>query len=172
MNVGSDIFVTPGMKIQSCRINIRCAKEDNFKFNDAEKQDFFIQDVCGLAEKCQIHKDIDITYIININYTRNENNVGMPDDPLARMNFNAFLEANKNAVIIARVGLPNNEKDTIESRESIRNLCIFLEENGFVSANSFCHFEYSLPYIYRNNNSIEIIREIIRQDILPENMNV
>ena len=141
----------------------------NISSKNVKRHDFFVQDVVGLSD---FKNEFEIIYIIEFNSELIKNGHSIKDSEVAINTLNNFKEFFKDKLIIARVALPQLEQDIEEKRDMIHDLCIFLEENGFVSINSFCQFEYSIPYVCRNTMSKEILRKVIKEDILPTRDNL
>lgn len=60
------------------------------------------------------------------------------------------------------------EPNDADYANGLSNQGYFLEKNGFRNINVICGLEYSVPYIYMDSDSKDIIKEIIKIEVSSE----
>ncbi len=137
--------------------NIQELKEDDY-------HNFVVYNIVGLARDNKI--DIKNNRIINILEIRTKKEEDMGKGHATSL-LNEFIEEFKDDVITIRSvackadypEMPTNE----EFIECFRNQASFLIPRGFYDISAMCNLEYGVPYIFINEASKPIIKEIIKK---------
>lgn len=136
--------------------------------SESEEEDgyynFVVSDIIGLAKDSKI--DIKNNRIINILEIRTKNKEDMGKGYATSL-LNEFIKEFKDDVITIRSvaykadysEMPTNE----EFITCFRNQASFLIPRGFYDVSAMCNLEYGVPYIFINEASKSIIKEIIKK---------
>lgn len=126
---------------------------------DYEKLRFLSRDIFGVLE--QTNPNID-KILVMTDICSDNPPTSRPDN----INFalREFAEAHSDTIIACQLYIQaNTEEEAVVYRNAtFIELIIDLEEAGFVDINSYCQFENSIAFVYRNENSRDLLRFITR----------
>jgi len=126
---------------------------------NGDKNDFLARDVLSFGDILKNKFD----QVIIISYVNPGN--GAPKEL-----FDEFAKAHKDEIILLRIGYDCDEKESYINGEFCE-LIADAEDAGFKDINNLCNFEFSTPFLYRNERARELLRAIVRFEIRQHSEN-